>query len=104
LSWQAPAGSVASATHTRQGAVAVELTPAQRRVLVELCRPLAAGRYEPPPGNRGIADALCLSVETVKGTLRQLFETFELDGLSPNEKRAALAREALERGVVLRSE
>ena len=104
ITWCAPA-SAASRTRTAHDVgMAVELTPAQRRVLVELCRPMAGGRYEAPASNRRIAEALYLSVDTVKGTLRQLFEAFGLDGLSQNEKRAALANEALARGLVHRSE
>jgi pSer/pThr/pTyr-binding forkhead associated (FHA) protein len=99
-----PPGSTASATRTGHQAAPLLVTPAQRRVLVALCRPMAAGRYDAPASNRRIADELFLSVDTVKGTLRQLFELFGLDGVSQNEKRAALARQALDRGIVRRSE
>jgi hypothetical protein len=41
-----------------------------------------------------------LSIETVKGTLRQLFENFGVEDLPQNQKRAALAQRALQSGVV----
>ena len=36
-----------------------------------------------------------LSVDTVKGTLKALYERFGLEGLPQNQKRAALAARAL---------
>ena len=104
MSFNAPSPTRATATRTTRGTVAVELTPAQRRVLVELCRPMAGGRYDAPASNRRIAERLFLSPDTVKGTLRQLFECFGLEGLPQNEKRAARATRALERGVIHRDE
>jgi hypothetical protein len=44
-----------------------ELSAAQRRVLVALCRPFAAGRFATPPTNRELADELYVSVETEIG-------------------------------------
>jgi pSer/pThr/pTyr-binding forkhead associated (FHA) protein len=75
----------------------VELTPAQRRVLVALCRPLAQPGYAAPASNQQIAAELFLSVDTVKGTLTQLFERFGVEHLPQNAKRATLAA----RGVAL---
>jgi pSer/pThr/pTyr-binding forkhead associated (FHA) protein len=79
---------------------AIALSPAQRRVLTALCRPLAESRYAVPASNRQIADELCVSVDAVKTCLHGLFERFALVELPQNQKRAALAREALERGLV----
>jgi pSer/pThr/pTyr-binding forkhead associated (FHA) protein len=94
-------GSVANPTRTaRQRPLIVEVSPAQRRVLVALCRPLSGGRYVAPASNRQIADELVLAIDTVKGTLSRLFELFEVDGLPQNQKRSALAQRALEGGVV----
>ncbi len=78
----------------------LELSPAQRRVLVALCRPFAESRFAAPPSNREIAGALCLSVETVRFHLHALFEAFGLDALPQHRKRVALARRALEDGIV----
>jgi pSer/pThr/pTyr-binding forkhead associated (FHA) protein len=74
----------------------VSVTPAQRRTLVALSRPLRASRYAAPASNREIADELVISVETVKGTLSALFERFGLTDLPQSAKRAALAARALE--------
>ena len=43
-----------------------------------------------------------LSVDTVKGTLRALFEAFGIEDLPQNEKRSALAVQALRTGVIAR--
>ena len=67
------------------------LTPAQRRLLTALCRPLRESGYAAPASNRQIADELVISVDTVKGTLSALFELFGLSELPQNQKRAALA-------------
>ena len=74
----------------------IALTPAQRRVLAALCRPMQGGGYAAPASNQQIADELVLSVETVKGTLTALFERFGLEALPQNQKRAALAVRARE--------
>ena len=80
--------------------VPVQPTPAQRRALVALCRPIATGRLAAPASNREIAEELVLSVDTVKGTLHELFEAFGLEDLPQNQKRGALAHRALELGLV----
>jgi hypothetical protein len=79
---------------------APEISPAQRRVLVALCRPLAGARFATAPSNRELADELCLSVETVKFHLHALFALFGLDAVPQHRKRAMLAQAALEQGVV----
>jgi len=84
--------------------VAVQPTPAQRRVLVALCRPYGAASYGAPASNRQIAEELVLSVDTVKGTLHELFEAFGLQDLPQNQKRGALAARALQLGLVTRRE
>jgi hypothetical protein len=43
-----------------------------------------------------------VSVDTVKGTLRALFEAFGVQELAQNEKRSALAVQALRTGVISR--
>jgi pSer/pThr/pTyr-binding forkhead associated (FHA) protein len=98
-------GSSADATRTAADpSPRLALTPAQRRVLLALCRPLAGGRYAVPASNRTIAAELTLTVDTVKGTLTRLFEVFQLGDVPQNQKRAALARRALETGLVRRDE
>jgi pSer/pThr/pTyr-binding forkhead associated (FHA) protein len=106
IAFCSPSGEAAgsgSASRTITGEsphVAIALSPAQRRVLTALCRPLAESRYAVPASNRQIADELCVSVDTVKTCLHGLFERFALAELPQNQKRATLAREALQRGLV----
>lgn len=84
--------------------VAELLTPAQRRVLVALCRPFRDSTYSTPATNQQIADELVVSVDAVKSNLRALFSAFGIDDLPQNQKRATLALEALRSGVVTRRE
>ena len=80
----------------------LELSPAQRRVLTALCRPYRDSTYAAPASNHQIADELVVAIDTVKGTLRQLFEAFAVQELPQNQKRSALAMRALQTGVVNR--
>ena len=96
-----PGSSVSRPTVSAVGPHIGELlTPAQRRVLLALCRPFKDATYATPASNQHIADELTLSVDTVKGTLRALFEAFGIGDLPQNEKRASLALQALRTGVV----
>jgi pSer/pThr/pTyr-binding forkhead associated (FHA) protein len=93
--------SQSTATALRPG-LGESLTPAQRRVLVALCRPFRDQTYAAPATNQQIADELVVSVDTVKGTLRTLFELFGVHDLPQNQKRASLALAALRAGIVNR--
>jgi pSer/pThr/pTyr-binding forkhead associated (FHA) protein len=100
LAFTAPEQDSESVTRTA-GAVAApaRLTPAQRRVLVALCRPVLDDRV--PASNREIADELVLAIDTVKGSLSRLFESFGIGSEVPqNQKRALLARRAMQAGAV----
>jgi pSer/pThr/pTyr-binding forkhead associated (FHA) protein len=87
-----------TAPAARPGAPAV--SPAQRRVLIALCRPFAHGGFAATPSNRQIAAELVISIDTVKTHLGALFEAFELRDVPPREKRATLVRLALERNAI----
>ncbi len=76
------------------------LSPAQRRVLVALCRPLRETPYGHPATNKQIAAELSLSVDAVKTHLRRLGELLEVEDLPQNQKRAQLAWKALSSGIV----
>jgi hypothetical protein len=80
---------------------APQLSVAQRRVLVALCRPLRDGRaFAAPATNQEIPAELVLSVDAVKTHMRALFSRFELGDLPQNRKRLRLAELAFERGVI----
>ena len=100
IAFVAPGRSSGSATLTAGGLRRViDVTPAQRRVLVALCRPVPDHR--PPASNREIATELVVAVDTVKGALSRLFELFDIGPDVPqNQKRALLAQRALQAGAV----
>jgi pSer/pThr/pTyr-binding forkhead associated (FHA) protein len=74
-------------------------TDSQRKVLLELCRP-ALERGGGAASNREIAEALFVSVETVKTHMRALFDAFEVGEVPQYHKRTELVRRALETGLV----
>ena len=78
----------------------VDISVAQRRVLIAVCRPFAGAGFATLPSNSEIAEELFLSAETVESHLHALFQAFGLDDVPPQQKRAQLAAAALERGVV----
>jgi hypothetical protein len=104
LAFRAPGGeSMSRPTVTAMGPHVGELlTPAQRRVLIALCRPFKDSTYATPATNQQIADELVVSVDAVKSTLRALFEVFGVDALPQNQKRASLALQAMRTGVITR--
>ena len=74
---------------------AARITPAQRRLLVALCRPPRESRHNAPASTRELAAELMISLDTVKGTLSTLFELFGLTGLPQIQQRTVLALQAL---------
>jgi pSer/pThr/pTyr-binding forkhead associated (FHA) protein len=79
--------------------VAPSPTDSQRKVLLELCRP-ALERGGGAASNREIAEALYVSVETVKTHMRALFDAFDVGDVPQYHKRTELVRRALESGLV----
>jgi pSer/pThr/pTyr-binding forkhead associated (FHA) protein len=103
IAYRAPSRGDTVAATVATGSGEIVLTPAQRRVLVALCRPyLDAGEFATPASNRQIAEDLVVSVEAVKTQLRALFEKFEIEPLARDVKRTRLAQRAFEAGVVSR--
>jgi len=89
-----------STAQARSAAVAVSLSPTQRKVLIALCRPVFQSTAATPATNRQIADEIYLSVDAVKAHLRVLFDRFGVGELPQNEKRARLAAEVLLDGIL----
>lgn len=84
---------------------AATVSPAQRRVLLALCRPFKEGTsFATPPTNQEIGAELHLSVDAVKTHMRALFEKLEVGDLPQNQKRAALVERAFQSGIVSRAE
>ena len=77
-----------------------EVSDAQRRVLVALCRPLGGEGPAAPATNEQIAAELVLSLSAVKGHLRVLFSRFGLEAAPQNQKRLLLAERVLATSVV----
>lgn len=85
--------------------VPTHLTPAQRSVVLALCRPYKNGdSYALPPTNQQIADELFLTVDAVKTHLRVLFHRLDIDHLPQNAKRMRLAEMALLYGLISKDE
>jgi pSer/pThr/pTyr-binding forkhead associated (FHA) protein len=79
----------------------VNLTPAQRRVLMALCGPFRdSAAFVTPPTNEHIAQELFVSVDAVKKHMRALFEKFGVEHLPQNEKRARLVERAFAGGFI----
>jgi hypothetical protein len=98
LAFRDPARRKAATTVVGRGGLAApELSPAQLKVLIALCRPFRDGdAFASPAPNQQIADELHLSVHAVKTHIRRLFQRFGIPDLAQNEKRAALVRAAFE--------
>jgi len=100
--YRAPAAAEAKSTVIASDALtAADVSPAQRRVLVEVCRPFKEGAaFAAPPTNQQVADALHLSVDAVKTHMRALFDKFGVQDLPQNRKRLALVQRALQTGLI----
>ena len=101
VTFRAPQAGASEATGAAAADTQAELSDAQRRVLVALCRPFRdSGTFATPATNREIANELHLSVDAVKAHLRVLFGKFGVDELPQNQKRAQLVWRALQTGAV----
>lgn len=104
LAFRAPREGVAATTLAGDRLPArPDVTPAQRRVLVALCRPLLQEPPETmPASNKDIAAELFLSEEAVRSHLKALFERARVGDLAQGTKRIRLAEIALATGLVAR--
>jgi DNA-binding CsgD family transcriptional regulator len=88
-----------------EGPDAAAVSPAQRKVLVALCRPYKdGGSFATPATNQEIGAELHLGVDAVKTHMRALFEKLGVGDLPQNQKRVALVERALQTGAVKRAE
>ena len=78
------------------------LTRTERRVLVELCRPLVSHNiFQPPASVREIAARLYIGKNAVQAHLTNLYDKFGIyDDNGDVSRRVVLANEAMQRGVV----
>jgi pSer/pThr/pTyr-binding forkhead associated (FHA) protein len=84
---------------TVAGPRAPSVTPRERDVLLELCRPLATGDvFTEPASIREIAEALVVTEAAVKHHLVNLYDKFAIHDSS--RRRVRLANEALTRGAI----
>ncbi len=84
---------------------AATVSPAQRKVLLALCRPYKDGdSFATPATNQQIGEELHLSVDAVKTHMRALFEKLGVGDIPQNQKRVALVERALQTGIVNRRE
>jgi pSer/pThr/pTyr-binding forkhead associated (FHA) protein len=80
---------------------AASVSPAQKKVLIALCRPYKdGGKFATPATNQEIGAELHLSVDAVKTHMRALFEKLGVGDLPQNQKRVALVERALNAGAV----
>ena len=101
--FRAPLAIPADTVPAAGAAEAVQITPAQRQVLVALCRPFLSGdAVAVPASNREVAEQLHLSVESVRTHMKTLFQRLDVPDLPQNRKRAELVRRALAIGLVTR--
>ncbi len=99
--FRAPGAKGESTVISTDALSAAGISPAQRRVLVALCRPFKDGTsFATPAGNAEIAAELHLSVDAVKTHLRALFEKFDLAEVPQNQKRVALVQRAMQSGLI----
>lgn len=78
-----------------------DLTRMERRVLIELCRPLVShNTFQPPASVREIADRLFIGKNAVQAHLTNLYDKFGVFGDDGTNRRVLLANEAVQRGAV----
>ena len=88
-------------TRVPDDAERIELSEAQRRVLLALSRPYRDGSaFTSPATNQQIADELVLSVDTVKTHMRALVMKFGVEDVPQSLKRARLVERAFLAGVI----
>jgi hypothetical protein len=81
------------------------LTRTERRVLVELCRPLVSHHaFQPPASVKEIAARLFIGRNAVQAHLSNLYDKFGIEAGAGENRRVLLANEAVQRGAVTRAD
>jgi hypothetical protein len=84
-----------------EGVEVAQVTAAQRRVLIALCRPFKGDATHPvPTSNAKIAEELFLTVAAVKTHLRALYNAFGIEDAPQVEKRHRLVSLAFLSGLI----
>ncbi len=105
VAYRRPGEGAPEATAIATEVPATTVSPAQRRVLLALCRPYKeTSGFATPATNQEIGAELHLSVDAVKTHMRALFEKLGVGDLPQNQKRVALVERALHSGIVNRRE
>ena len=99
IAYCSPGESAAQTLHADLASLVVT-TPAQRRVLLALCRPYLTTGALTAPSNAELAAELFLSVDSIKTHMRALFDAFGLDASASRHKRAELIQRAVSGGTV----
>jgi hypothetical protein len=102
FAFRSPRSAALVETRRATGAQAPpSVSPAQRRVLLALCRPFKdASQHAVPATNQQIAEELVVGIDAVKANLRALFDKFQLADVPQNLKRARLVELAFTTGVI----
>jgi pSer/pThr/pTyr-binding forkhead associated (FHA) protein len=99
--FRAPSAVQESTVIASDAISAAGVSPAQKRVLVALCRPFKDGAaFATPASNQEIAEELHLSVDAIKTHLRALFENFDLGDVPQQQKRVQLVQRAMQSGLI----
>jgi hypothetical protein len=89
-----------STKRAADGPAIVPITETQRKVLIELSRPVFEATSSTPATNPLIALELSMTVDAVKANLHDLYERFGLSELPQNEKRARLVSIVLSQKIL----
>jgi FHA domain len=100
IAFCSPTDPAASTMHADAASLTINVTPAQRRVLVALCRPYLLTGSLSAPSNAEIAAELFLSVDSIKTHIKALFTAFDLDRSASRVKRSQLIEQAVRIGMI----
>jgi hypothetical protein len=102
VTYHGPTHGSVSTARTPDAPGSESITERKRRVLIALCRPVFEETSATPATNPQIAVELHVALDTVKGTLRDLFDQFGLEALPQNEKRTRLVQIVRDREILKR--